>query len=178
VICCLGCAVYIMSTLETGRTHDVSGERQDAAASGAWIRLAGALALIVVSAKYTVDAVIVLSEAFSIGTEIIALSAVAFGTSLPEIAISVTAARKGKPEMAVGNIMGSNVFNAFAVMGVPGLLTPLAIPREVIIFSLPVSIAVTLLYVIITVDGKINRWEGSLLLLFYAYFIAHLYGLA
>jgi cation:H+ antiporter len=178
LISCAGCGIYIFSTLETSSADKDSAIRGERAGTGTWLRLLGALALIVVSAKYTVDSVVALSVAFDIGVEIIALSAVAFGTSLPEIAISLTAARQGKPELAVGNIMGSNVFNAFAVMGIPGLITPLAIPREVIIFPLPVSIAVTLLYIIITVDGKINRWEGWLLLLFYAYFIAHLYGLA
>jgi len=63
-------------------------------------------------------------------------------------------------------------------MGVPGLITPLAVPAEVVAFSMLVCVAVTVLYVLITVDAKINRFEGALLLLFYAYFIGHLYHLA
>ena len=177
LICCVGGLIYLMSTVATDREGAGSSRARGGVSAAHLLKLVGALALILVSAKYTVDAVVELAEALDIGTEVIALSAVAFGTSLPEIAIAVTATRRGKPELAVGNIMGSNVFNAFVVMGIPGLLTPLAIPSEVIAFSLPVSVAVTLLYVVITVDGKINRWEGWLLLLFYAYFIAHLYGL-
>jgi cation:H+ antiporter len=92
--------------------------------------------------------------------------------------LATTAARQGKIELAVGNIMGSNVFNAFAVMGLPGVIKPLVVPQEVIVFSMPVFIAVTVLYVLITVDGRINRFEGALLLLFYAYFIGHLYHIA
>lgn len=181
LICLAGCAIYIMSTFspehraaEGSLAEPVPSE--GGAGSAAWFRLFAGLGLIVVGAKYTVDAVVLLAGVFGIGTEIIALSAVALGTSLPEVAVSLTAARLGKPEMAVGNIMGSNVFNSFAVMGIPGLLTPLKIPDAIITFALPLSIAVTLLYIIITVDGKINRWEGWLLLLFYAFFIGHLYG--
>ncbi len=83
-----------------------------------WIRLLGSLGLILLSAKFTVNAAVVLAAALGVGTEVIALSAVAFGTSLPEIVIATMAVRQGKIELAVGNITGSNVFNAFAVMGV------------------------------------------------------------
>lgn len=178
VLCLVGGGIYVFSTLATdgkapGSAHD--GKRP---AIGTWLRLLGALGLIVFSAKYTVDSAVVLATALGVGTEVIALSAVAFGTSLPEIMVASTAARQGKIELAVGNIMGSNVFNAFAVMGVPGLITPLAVPDEVITFSMPVMIAVTVLYVVVTVDAKVNRFEAALLLLFYAYFIGHLYHLA
>lgn len=83
-----------------------------------WIRLLGSLGLILLSAKFTMNAAVVLAAALGVGTEVIALSAVAFGTSLPEIVIATMAVRQGKIELAVGNITGSNVFNAFAVMGV------------------------------------------------------------
>ena len=80
--------------------------------------------------------------------------------------------------MAVGNVMGSNIFNSFAVMGIPGLIGSLQIPEGVISFALPFSIAATFLYVIIMVDRKLNLWEGCLLLLFYLFFLLHLFGIA
>jgi cation:H+ antiporter len=176
-ICCAGLLVYMLSTLAGQRTEPAA-RTSEPAGGAVWLRLILGLLLLIVGAKFTVDAVVELAGRFGIGTEVLALSVVALGTSLPEVAVSITAARRGQPEMAVGNIMGSNVFNCFAVMGIPGLLTPLNVPREVIAFSMPVSVAVTLLYIIMTVDGKINRWEGWLLLLFYGYFIGHLYGVA
>ncbi len=177
-LCVVGAGIYVYSVLATDVESNADTQHTKQLDVGVWLRLLGSLGLIMLGAKYTVDAAVVLAAALGVGTEVIALSAVALGTSLPEIAVATTAAREGKIELAVGNIMGSNVFNAFAVMGLPGLITPLVVPVEVITFSLPVFIAVTVLYVIITVDARINRFEGALLLLFYAYFIGHLYLLA
>ena len=178
VLCLTGAGIYIYSTFATGGESAAGTGEAERLGVGIWLRLFGSLALIALGAKYTVDAAVVLAAALGVGTEVIALSAVALGTSLPEILVAATAARQGKIELAVGNIVGSNTFNAFAVMGVPGLITPLAVPAEVISFSMPVSVAVTVLYILITVDAKINRYESALLLLFYAYFIGHLYHLA
>ncbi|MCP3869145.1 MAG: calcium/sodium antiporter [Gammaproteobacteria bacterium] len=177
-LCLLGTVIYIYSTVATNTHSEKTKEPQVQLGPWTWLRLVGSLLLIVVSAKYTVDAAVILAGALGVGTEVIALSAVALGTSLPEIAVAITAARRGKIALAVGNVMGSNIFNAFAVMGVPGLITPLTVPDQVIVFSLPFLIAVTLLYIIIMLDAKINRFEAALLLLFYAYFIGHLYQLA
>lgn len=178
VLCLVGAGIYVYSTLATDAEVPCGAKDAERPGISTWLRLLGALGLIVLSAKYTVDAAVVLATALAIGTEVIALSAVALGTSLPEIMVAITAARQGKIELAVGNIMGSNIFNAFAVMGVPGLITPLAVPDDVITFSMPVMIAATVLYVLVTVDAKVNRFEAALLLLFYAYFIGHLYNLA
>lgn len=123
------------------------------------------------SANYTIEAVIQLSTLLGIGTEIVAVTAVALGTSLPEIVVSVQAARKGKPEIAVGNVLGSNIFNTLAVMGVPALIAPLVIPKSLLLFGLPVMIIATLLYFFIEQDREISPWEGGFLILFYVYFV-------
>lgn len=132
---------------------------------------------IYLGAKYTVEAIIRLSEILNIGKEIIAVSAVAVGTSLPELSVSLTAGRKGKQEIAVGNVFGSNIFNSFAVMGVPSLLKPLAIPGNIIKLGLPVMVGATILYFFITHDREISRWEGLLLLIFYSFFLGKLFNL-
>ena len=176
IICLLGLFLYVLNTLK-GQNQKGEDTARKPAGAYAWAMLLASPVLIFLGAKYTVDSVIALSNIFNIGTEIIALSAVALGTSLPEVLVTITAARKGKPEMAVGNIMGSNIFNSFAVMGIPGLIGSLHIPENVISFALPFSIAATLLYVIIMVDRKLNLWEGCLLLLFYLFFLVHLFGI-
>ena len=133
---------------------------------------------IYVCAEYTVTSVIKLSEILPIGTEIIAFSAVALGTSLPELLVSVVAARRGNPDIAVGNILGSsNIFNALVVMGIPGLFTTLAIPRGMTTFALPMMLVATLLYLFITYDRQITRWEGLLLVVFYVFFVGTLFNL-
>ena len=132
---------------------------------------------IFVGAKYTIESVIKLSEIFNLGKEIIAVSVVALGTSLPELAVSITAVRKGKPEIAVGNILGSNIFNTFVVMGVPALFGVLIIPQSILSFGLPMMLIATLLFFFITQEKEVTKWEGYILLLFYIFFIGKLFGL-
>ena len=132
---------------------------------------------IYLGAKYTVESVIQLSEILNIGKEIIAISAIALGTSLPELMVTVSTARKGKPEMAVGNILGSNIFNALAVMGIPALIGTLIIPSSILTFGLPMMLIATLLYFFITHDKEITKWEGWLLIIFYVLFIGKIFNL-
>jgi cation:H+ antiporter len=129
-------------------------------------------------ARYTIDAVVTISRTLLIAPEIIALSAIALGTSLPELIVTISAARKGKPEMAIGNVLGSNIFNTLLVMGVPAMIGTLRIPDSIIAFSLPLSLAATLIYIVIVLDHKINRLEGGILLMFYGFFILRLFGFA
>lgn len=132
---------------------------------------------IYLGAKYTIKSVIQISEILHIGKEIIAVSIVALGTSLPELMVSLMAAKKGFSEIAVGNILGSNIFNTFAVMGIPALIMPFSIPKSIITIALPLMIIATLLFALITYDKEITRWEGYLLLIFYAIFIAKMFGM-
>ena len=132
---------------------------------------------IFIGAKYTIESVIKLSEIFNLGKEIIAVSAVALGTSLPELAVSITAVRQGKPEIAVGNILGSNIFNTFVVMGVPAFFGALIIPQSILTFGLPMMLIATLLFFIITQEKEVTKWEGYLLLLFYVFFIGKIFNL-
>lgn len=142
-----------------------------------WFILLISLAFIYVGARYTVESVINLSQLLNIGAEIIAMSAVAIGTSLPELAVTVSAVRRGKPEIAVGNILGSNIFNTLAVMGLPALFGTLIVPSVMLTFGLPVMIIATLMFLFITEDQRITRWEGWLLLMFYVLFIAKIFNL-
>lgn len=132
---------------------------------------------IFIGARYTIESVIELSEIFNLGKEIIAVSAVALGTSLPELAVSITAVRKGKPEIAVGNILGSNIFNTFVVMGVPAFFGALIIPQSILTFALPMMLIATLMFFFITQDKEVTKWEGYLLLLFYVFFIGKVFNL-
>ena len=106
-----------------------------------------------------------------IPAHIIAITAVALGTSLPEVVVSITAAKKGKHAMAVGNVLGSNIFNTYAVMGITGLIGDLVIPADATTVSLPFMLAVTVLFAVSCMTKVISRFEGWLFLLLYAFFI-------
>jgi cation:H+ antiporter len=122
-------------------------------------------------ADYTVDSITNISEDFNIGSDIIAQTLVALGTSLPEVVVSITAARKGKPGIAVGNVLGSNLFNTFAVMAIPSFFGTLVITEEISNFSIPFMIVATLIFAFISIGGRITKWEGMMLLLFYLFYL-------
>jgi cation:H+ antiporter len=143
-----------------------------------YVLLVGSLALVVLAAAGLVQGIVDLAGALGVGTELVAITAVGFGTSLPEIAVSLTAVRRGDPEIAVGNVLGSNVFNTFFVVGLPSLVAPLSVPATVRTFALPVMLLATVLHYFITQDREITRWEGGVLLLLYAVFLLTLLELA
>ncbi len=104
---------------------------------------------------------------------IIGLTIVAFGTSAPELAVSVTAALKGANEIAVGNVLGSNIFNLLGVAGVSAIVCPLVASRELTRRDWPLSIAAAaLLGVFLLTGSTLARWEGAILLVFFAALLA------
>lgn len=175
IICLLMMGIYLVTLL---RSKSDGSEESDVkpATVHTWFILVGSPVLIFVGAKYTVDSVIALAGIFQVGTDVIAMSAVAFGTSLPEIVVAITASYKGKPEIVVGNVIGSNIFNTFGVMGIPSLLGSLNIPTGVVSYSVPVFLAATMIHVIITVDKRVSKAEGAFMLCFYLFFICRLFG--
>jgi cation:H+ antiporter len=179
LVCLAGIVGYLLYAVKTKEKHknpDLEKEIEEEAGGEeahwkAWAVMAASGFGIYLGANYTIESIIKLSEILNIGKELIAVSAVAFGTSLPELVVSVTAARNGKLEIAAGNILGSNVFNALVVMGIPALLGTLAIPRGIITFALPMMLLATALYAYMIYDKKIATWEGWALLSLYVFFI-------
>ncbi len=137
-----------------------------------WVLL-GAIGVFA-GAHYTIYAIENISSMMNINPDLIALTVVALGTSLPEVVVSIAAARKGKHAIAVGNVLGSNIFNTYAVMGIARLFGDLKISGEIVGFGLPFMIVVTLLFAIVTFSNRVSRWEGMMLLIFYAYYIIQL----
>jgi cation:H+ antiporter len=141
----------------------------------AWVRiglvLVGSAVLIYFGADYTVLAAVEIAGHLGMGPELIAATVIALGTSLPEVAVTLTAARRGQTELAVGNVLGSNVFNSFAVIGVAGLVGPLPVPDSIIDFALPVMVIATVLTFFTIMEKEMTKWEGWLMILFYVYFI-------
>ncbi len=141
------------------------------------LKLVGGAAILYFAAEYTIRSVIELSTLLDIGADVIAISAVAVGTSLPELVVSVMAARRGKLEIAMANVLGSNVFNAFAVVGIPALIGPLPVTKPVLTIGLPFLAVVSVLYFFMAQDREVTRWEGMPLILVWVLFLATLFGL-
>lgn len=131
---------------------------------------------LVIGAHYLIDSVIALAEIFSIGTGVITLVAVALGTSLPELTVSIKAALDKKPEVALGNIFGSNAFNLLLVVGLPGLFSTLPLDEETLSLGLPVMIAATFIFLISGISRRIHIYEGGMYLLIYGFFLGKLLG--
>ena len=109
--------------------------------------------------------------AIGVDPAIISVTALALGTSLPEVVVSMSAAAKGQHAMAIGNILGSNIFNTYAVMAIPSFFGPIVIPDDITAFHLPFMLVVTALLGLICLSKKISMWEGVMLLVFYAFFL-------
>ncbi|MDY0269651.1 MAG: calcium/sodium antiporter [Trichloromonas sp.] len=141
-----------------------------------WI-VAGLL-LLIASSRLLVWGAVEIAHGFGVSDLIIGLTIVAIGTSLPELASSVIAARKGEHDIALGNILGSNLFNTLAVVGIAGGIRPMSVPPEVFSRDMLVMASLTLaLFVIgwgVRGHGRINRIEGAALLTCYVGYTAYL----
>lgn len=160
---------FMLNSVSSNTFEDV-GERPKATYKTYLLLLAGG-ALVYLGSRFTVMGLQGLSVNLGIASGVLAFTLLALGTSLPEVVVSVTAARKGKAGMAIGNVLGSNIFNTYAVMAIPALFGDLVIPASSFQFAVPFMIAVTFMFVVITFSGRINRYEGVVLLLFYVFFL-------
>jgi cation:H+ antiporter len=175
LLCVSGLILYIFYSAKTQSNESIKEVgKKSKTIKGIWKPLVifiASMFFIFISAEYTVESILKLSEIFGIGKEIIAVSAVALGTSLPEFAVFINATRKGIPEIAVGNVLGSNIFNTFAVMGIPALFGTLIIPQTIILFALPMMLIAAFMYFFVMLGQEITKWEGWMLLIFYIFFI-------
>lgn len=137
------------------------------------------LVLLIVSSRVLVWGAVTIAEALGVSDLIIGLTIVALGTSLPELAATVIAARKGEHDIAIGNVVGSNMFNLLAVVGIAGAIAPMSsVPPEVLSRDWPVVIGLTVALFVFGYgfrgQGRINRFEGGALLLAYVAYNAYL----
>lgn len=132
-------------------------------------------ALIVIGSNVSVDAATELARIFGMSERLIGLTVVALGTSLPELVTSVTAGLKGKADIAIGNIVGSNVFNILFVIGTSALITPVVYQANFLVDSIVcVAVAALLLVCVLNKDNKLKRWGGITMLVCYAAYFVYL----
>ena len=101
---------------------------------------------------------------------IIGLTIVAFGTSAPELSVSVLSALNGQATLALGNVVGSNIFNVLFILGLAAVVTPLVVAQQLVRWDVPIMIAASFALLFFALDGELARWEGGL---FFAMFIAY-----
>jgi cation:H+ antiporter len=178
----LAYAVYVAYLLAEGRTADADAAhaeqlpgRSRALARDAAV-LAASGAAIYVGGEQTVAALERLARAMAISPAIASVTILSVGTTLPELAVSVTAARRGLASLAVGNILGSCIFNALAVCGAAAALGGVEVPRALLGFALPFVGAASLLFYLLTQDKRISRWEGLLFLVLFLLFLTKVAG--
>ncbi len=140
--------------------------------------LCGGLLLLIISSRILVFGAVGLAEAFGVPDLIVGLTVVAVGTSLPEFASSIIAAKKGESDLALGNILGSNLFNSLVVVGGAGLISPIQINREVLNRDIGTMFGVTILLFIFCYgyrkQGRINRIEGTIFVNIYFIYTIYL----
>lgn len=132
------------------------------------------LAGVLIGAKYSVDMIVQIGTMLSVPVGFLSITALAIGTSLPELFVSVTAALKKEHELAIGNIFGSNAFNALLVIGLPGILMPLHADDIVMSLGLPILLAASLILFVAGLSKRVMRWEGIMLLIFFCFFLLKL----
>jgi cation:H+ antiporter len=133
------------------------------------------LGLLVLGSNWLVDSAVQIAKALGVSELVIGLTIVAVGTSLPEVATSVIAALKGESDIAVGNAVGSNIFNLLGVLGIGALVSPegISVAGHILQFDLPVMVFVALATLpVFFIDSRISRMEGGLLLSYYIIYIA------
>jgi cation:H+ antiporter len=178
--------LVVQSRRQTAAAHAEYAAEVRPAEPGGWdsrlpvqlLLVAAGLGLLVLGSDALVTASIAFAKAMGVSDLVIGLTIVAAGTSMPEVAASVTAAFKGERDIAVGNVVGSNIFNILGCLGVSALAAGgagLAVPPSVLNFDIWVMLAVALACLPVMLSGReIARWEGAVFLLYYVAYVAYL----
>ena len=163
---------YLFIMAKNGQGDEEEGEPKPL-----WLQivmLVGGMVLIVLGSDFTVDNASIIATALGMDDRLIGLTIVAFGTSLPELVTSVTAAKKGKADIAIGNIVGSNIFNILFVVGTTALITSVTFKINFMLDSVIAILAGVLLWLGVIKDMKLKRPVGVVMLVGYVLYFVYL----
>lgn len=168
---------YLLWMAKKGKEENEPDEKQKSLPVQL-LMILGGLVCIVLGSDFVVDGATEIAKVIGISERIIGLTIVAFGTSLPELVTSVTAARRGNADIAIGNIVGSNVFNILFVAGTSALITPVVFESKFLFDTIvATAVAILLLVCVCNKEGKLKRSGGIIMLAAYAaYFVKLLIG--
>ena len=164
-------AVYLVISLRgTNQPPDDLPEGTSLVRSGVFVLLG--LGAVVLGAHFLVQSATIIARDFGVSEAMIGLSIVAIGTSLPELATTVMAVIRGQRDIAIGNVIGSNIFNVLGILGITALLTPIPLAPRFLSVDTPLLIVVTLGFVaLVWATGRIGRISGAAMLIGYAVYI-------
>lgn len=130
------------------------------------------IALVLWGADRLTEGAVAIAERMNISQIVIGLTVVAMGTSMPEFCVSLVSALKGTPDMAVGNIVGSNIFNALLIVGLSAVVSPMKILKTTVKKDIPFALVAAVILMMMCFDGKIGRFDASVL---FALFLIFMY---
>ncbi|MBQ7431611.1 MAG: calcium/sodium antiporter [Butyrivibrio sp.] len=170
-ICFIAYLIYLFKMAKNGKEEEESSAK-DISIPMALLLTVGGAVMIVFGSDFAVDSASTIARTFGMSERFIGLTIVALGTSLPELFTSVTAARKGNADIAIGNIVGSNIFNYLFVIGTSALIIPINFASNFIVDAIIALAAVVFLWFCVFKDRELARIGGSVMLLGYAaYFV-------
>lgn len=174
----IGLILYIIVSVklakkEAGNSGDEEPTGEFSAVKCA-LGMLGGIAGIVLGGNLVVDNAQSIALAAGMSETLAGLTICAVGTSLPELVTSITAAKKGENDMAVGNVIGSNIFNSLGILGVSGIITPMAAESSAVIDGIILAVLSAVAYVWYLTDKKMSRAEGVTLILLYAAYMAYI----
>lgn len=162
---------YIIIESKEGNTDKVSRPKLK---TSTFILMLGGLVAVLVGAHFTVEMAVNIATMLAVPIGLVSITAVAIGTSLPELMVGIQSVRKRDMELAVGNIFGSNTFNALVVLGIPALIAPLVVDTVVLGLGIWFMLAASLMIFVIGLSRQVMRWEGLMMLIFFGYFLTKL----
>ena len=171
-------AYLVLAYRQAGRAApEEEGAKPPATLVVSLLWVVGGLIALMVGARFLVDGAVSIARDFGVSEAFIGLTIVAVGTSLPELATSLIAALRKQSEIAIGNIIGSNIFNILGILGVTALITPIPVAARFLRLDLPVVIAASvLLTALLLLRPTIGRWVGVLMLIAYAAYVVSAQG--
>ena len=182
IMLAIGIVAYTTALIWPARKKPIPADPADPAAPAAApqgrlplqiLQILAGLVMLVIGSRWLVDGAIAFATSLGVSELVISLTIVAAGTSLPELATSVLAAMRGERDIAVGNVVGSNIFNILCVLGLSAAIGPhgVAVAPAALAFDIPVMTLVAVLCLPLFITGKlIARWEGAV---FFAYYVAY-----
>ena len=173
----MGYLIKLSKSGDTSAADDVPEIDENASIPKMILLVILGLAMVVLGSDFTVSGATRIAEVIGLDDRVIGLTVVAFGTSLPELVTCIQAARKGKVDIAIGNIIGSNIFNILFVVGISALVSPnpIAFPNSFIVDAVAAIAAAVLLWLLVLKNKQISRLGGGIMLVCYAGYFVYLF---
>jgi len=170
VVFVLALVAYLVWTVRSDR-QDLAEDVPDTASTPLYlsgVHLLAGLALVLVGANFLVTGAVEVARLADVSEEVIGLTMVAIGTSLPELATTIVAAVRRHSEIALGNVLGSNVYNTVGIGGITALVAPMPVSDRMQTVDIPIMVLISVMLVLVVATGRrVTRWEGAVLLALY-----------